>query len=304
MKLTTWAQILGGAAIGGLVLVWVGAAPALTAVRDLSPWPLAAAAAIGLLTTVCCAWRWTVVARALQVDLSWRAGIAAYYRSQFLNSTVPGGVVGDVHRGLHHGRATGDRPRAFEAVILERWAGQGVLLVVAGVVLLAVPSPMQPTGWLIAAGLLAVSVVAVAVIACLSRLPAQWQWGPRLRKHLGTDWTALRSAAVWLPVGLASLCAVAGHLATFLLAAHVAGSSAGPAVLVPIGLVMLVSMGVPVNVAGWGPREGAAAWAFSAAGFGAAQGVTTAAVYGLLTLVACLPGAVVLLAARVGGGRA
>jgi hypothetical protein len=41
-----------------------------------------------------------------------------------------------------------------------------------------------------------------------------------------------------------------------------------------------------------------AAWAFSAAGLGAAQGVTTAVVYGVMVAVAGLPGAVVLLRSR------
>ena len=49
-------------------------------------------------------------------------------------------------------------------------------------------------------------------------------------------------------------------------------------------------MGIPLNVAGWGPREGVAAWAFAAAGLGAAQGVSTAVVYGVMALVASLPG--------------
>jgi glycosyltransferase 2 family protein len=37
--------------------------------------------------------------------------------------------------------------------------------------------------------------------------------------------------------------------------------------------------------------------AFGAVGLGAAQGLTTAVVYGVLSLIACLPGAVVLLLA-------
>ena len=53
-----------------------------------------------------------------------------------------------------------------------------------------------------------------------------------------------------------------------------------------------------MNVAGWGPREGVAAWAFSAAGLGASQGVTVAVVYGVLAFVACLPGAAVLILGR------
>jgi glycosyltransferase 2 family protein len=56
-------------------------------------------------------------------------------------------------------------------------------------------------------------------------------------------------------------------------------------------------MGVPTNVGGWGPREGVAAWAFGAAGLGLDRGVTTAVVYGVMVLVASLPGAVVLVVA-------
>jgi len=53
---------------------------------------------------------------------------------------------------------------------------------------------------------------------------------------------------------------------------------------------------VPLNVGGWGPREGVTAWAFAAAGMSATQGLTIAVVYGLLAFVAALPGAVVLVA--------
>ncbi len=48
------------------------------------------------------------------------------------------------------------------------------------------------------------------------------------------------------------------------------------------------------SIAGWGPREGATAWVFAAAGLGAAQGAATAVVYGVMVLAASLPGAVVL----------
>ena len=59
-------------------------------------------------------------------------------------------------------------------------------------------------------------------------------------------------------------------------------------------MLVLLAMTVPTSIGGWGPREGVAAWAFAAAGLGAAQGVATATVYGVLSLVATLPGAVVL----------
>jgi uncharacterized membrane protein len=48
------------------------------------------------------------------------------------------------------------------------------------------------------------------------------------------------------------------------------------------------------SIAGWGPREGATAWVFAAAGLGAASGAATAVAYGVLVLAATLPGALVL----------
>ena len=62
----------------------------------------------------------------LGVDCRCRAAVAAYYRSLFLNTTLPGGVVGDVHRGVSHGRDVGDVGRGLRAVAWERSAGQVV----------------------------------------------------------------------------------------------------------------------------------------------------------------------------------
>jgi GTP cyclohydrolase II len=52
---------------------------------------------------------------------------------------------------------------------------------------------------------------------------------------------------------------------------------------------------IPLSIGGWGLREGAAAWAFAAAGLGAANGVTVAILYAVLMLVAVAPGAGLLL---------
>ena len=102
-------------------------------------------------------------------------------------------------------------------------------------------------------------------------------------------------------VVLLSVLAVVGHVAVFLVAARTAGVDASPARLLPLALLVLLAMAVPANVAGWGPREGVAAWAFGAAGLGASAGVETAVVYGVLVLVASLPGVAVLVVETVAG---
>jgi hypothetical protein len=72
--------------------------------------------------------------------------------------------------------------------------------------------------------------------------------------------------------------------------------------MLPLAMLVLLAMTVPTNIGGWGPREGVAACLFAAAGLGAAQGLAVAAVYGVLGLVASLPGAAVLTITWLGSG--
>ena len=290
----TLVRLLGGGAIVAFLVHRLGTGPFVDGVRLVDVSSLAAAAAIAVLTTVCCAWRWRLVARGLGVGLPMRTAVAAYYRSQFLNTVLPGGVLGDVHRGVQHGRGVGDVGRALRAVVWERSAGQVVQLVLALVVLLLVPSFLQPVAPLVAAGL----AVAGLVVVLSSRVlpPGGASLGARALRTAAADRRAgVLAQRAWPGIVLASTLAVAGHLATFLIAARTAGAVASPARLLPLALLALVAMSVPTNIAGWGPREGVAAWAFGVAGLGAGLGVTTAVVFGVMVLVASLPGAGVLL---------
>src|SRR5919198_1144779 len=159
----TWGRFAGSALVLS-VLVWrLGASPFLEGVRTINAGALAAAAGLGVLTTVCCAWRWKIVAGGLGVDLPLPAAVAAYYRALFLNLTLPGGIVGDVHRGVSHGRRVSDVGRALRAVAWERFAGQVVLFVLALVVLLALPSPVHASMPLVAIAVVAAVPCAVLV---------------------------------------------------------------------------------------------------------------------------------------------
>ncbi len=280
---TSWTWIRLGLGAGILAaLVWrLGADPFLDGLRLTSPWALSAAIVITALTTLCCAWRWSVVARALGADVPVAAAVPAYYRSQFLNATLPGGVLGDVHRAVSHGREIGSLGLGLRSVVWERGLGQVVQVGLSALLLLALPSPVRPTATVIAV----VAVVACLVVAILRRAPRD------LRR-------ILRTPNAGVSIVLASSAAAAGHTLIFLIAAETAGTRASMAVLLPVALVVLLASAVPTNIAGWGPREGAAAWAFGAAGLTAAQGVTTAVVYGVMALVATIPGALVLIAGR------
>ncbi|MGN9809194.1 lysylphosphatidylglycerol synthase transmembrane domain-containing protein [Micromonospora sp. BQ11] len=292
------ARTLVGVGLLAALLATVGTGPVLDGLRLIDAPALAAALGIGVLTTVCCAWRWSLVAGGLGVRLPLGTAVAHCYRAVFLNATLPGGVLGDVHRAVRHGRDSGDVGRGVRAVVWERTVGQVVLAVVALVVLAAFPSPVQPFIPAATAVLLAVGV-GVVLLARMTPVAGASRLARMLRAATADVRAGLLARRAWCGVLLASAVAVAGHLATFVVAARTAGSDAPLTLLVPLTLLALLAMGIPANVAGFGPREGVAAWAFAAAGLTAAEGVTTAMVYGALVLVASLPGAAVLLVRRV-----
>ncbi|MEA2169573.1 MAG: hypothetical protein QOF76_2873, partial [Solirubrobacteraceae bacterium] len=276
-NLWVWGRVVGSA-LTFTVLVWrLGTGPFLDGIRTVDGRALAAAAGLAVLTTVCCAWRWKIVAAGLGTDLSLAAAVAAYYRSLFLNVTLPGGIVGDVHRGVSHGREVNDVRRALRAVAWERFAGQVVQALLTVLVLLFMPSPVRSS----------MPLVAIAVVAALSGcvLAARARPGgghsawARVRGAVAGDIRdGLLARRAWLGIALASALVVGGHAATFLIAARTVGITAPPSRMLPLALLVMLAMVVP-SVGGWGPREGATAWVFGAAGLGAGPGVAAAVVY-------------------------
>jgi len=288
-----WVRLTIGAAILVLLVWLLGIDAFLDPLRRIDARALAVAAGIAVLTTTCCAWRWVLVSRGLGSELGMREAVLAYYRSQFLNTVLPGGVLGDVHRAVRRGRDVGDVGHGVRGVVWERTAGQVVQVVLTLGLLLVLPSPVRAH-----VPVVVVAVVTVALCVVLAGRALRPLGPPSLLRITRAASTDLRdgvlSRRAWPGVVLASVVVVAGHAATFLVAARTAGSTAPLVQLLPLALLVLLAMGLPTNVAGWGPREGAAAWVFAVAGLGAAEGVATAVVYGVMVLVATLPGAVVL----------
>jgi uncharacterized membrane protein YbhN (UPF0104 family) len=283
-----------GVVLLAVVLALVGTGPVLRGLLAVDGWSLGVAAAIGAVTTVCAAWRWTVVAAALGMRIPLRAAVAGYYRAQFLNIVLPGGVLGDVHRAATSGTVAGATALGARAVVWERLIGQAVQVALVVAVLVVLPSPLRDALPLVVAGVLAAAVVVRLALGASAR--SRPSWPARVARTTIAD---LRAVLGSRPVGgrvvVASAVVVAGHAATFVVAARAVGTPAGPAELLPIAMVMLLAMSVPANVGGWGPREGAAAVLFAGAGLGAEQGLAAATTYGVLALAATLPGAVVLL---------
>lgn len=250
----------------------LGAEPFVEGLRRTELWTLAAALAITAVTTWCCAQRWSLLAERLQVAVPVRTAYQACYRAQFLNATLPGGIVGDVHRAVQHGRDAGAMARGVRSVVWDRATGQ---LVQVGLAIAAVP--LLP-GQLRAPVLWTLGVVTVVVLTAVMT---------EVRTLFG-------AAGVWQRAVLLSVVAACGHLVVFLIAARAVGVSIPAVQVIALGLVVMLASAIPLNVAGWGPREGAAAWVFGAAGLGAGTGLEVAVGYGVMSLVATLPGALML----------
>lgn len=295
---------VAGVAILAVLLWRLGTGVFLDGLRRVDAPTLLAGLAIGALTTVFSAWRWALVARGLRIRLPLRAAVADYYRALFLNAALPGGILGDVHRAVRHGQSEGDVGRGVRAVVLERTAGQLALTVAGVTILLALPSPVMQDVRHVTPLVLLAGVGACAVFLAVRMSSSAPRRAGRLRATLAEARESLLSRRNGPGVALSSAIVLAGHLALFVVAARVAGSGASVLTLLPIAVLALLAMGLPLNVGGWGPREGVTAWAFGAAGLGASTGLSVAVVYGVLSFVAALPGAVVLVLRWSAGLRA
>jgi len=273
----------------------VGAGEVLTALGSLDVSMFAAALAIGFVSTAASAARWWLVARSTGLRLSLRRAVVDYYRAQLGNAVLPAGMLGDLHRAVDHGRRTGNVGGGLRAVMLERMAGQVVLVLVAVGALAAQPRlmpvlmesvlPVVPSPALLGPAVAVASIVLIGAGIVFRRRLAP----------LARDVRRMAAVRVWPGVVVLSAVALAGYLATFVLAARAAGVTAPVAELLPAMLLALLVMGLPVNVGGFGPREAVTAVAFGALGLGAAAGFATAVGYGVLCLVSALPGLATLI---------
>ena len=277
------------------VLMWrLGTGPFLAGLQLIDAFAVVSAIVLGAITTLACAWRWSAVSRSLGVDITFTQATVGCYRSLFLNTTLPLGVAGDVHRAMLHSRSSGDS-RGARSVMWERGSGQAVQLVFTVVVLLLLPSPVRSFMAVIAT-IIVTLIVILAVGVALTRPSTANALGRTLKAVRNDIRCGLMARQTWPVLVAASFVIILGNMATFIIAARIVGTDVSFVSLATIALLILAAMSIPLSIAGGGIREGAAAWIFAAVGLGASAGVTTAVVYGVMVLIASLPGAGILAA--------
>ena len=297
------------------------------------PW-LALALALSVPQMALSAWRWQLTAASLDAPLPFRHAFAEYYLGSFLNQVLPGGVIGDANRARRHARrplaanralgaklgtrarpasgadsgsgsgfsaesAAGTRSSAWLAVLLERSSGQVAMLLCALATLLFSPTIAHVLGALsgrlrelgtspapLALGLGALVVLVMALI--LRRSTLLHTFAHAVQRAL------LAPALLWRQL-LSSLALATSYIAVYFCCTRMLGIDTPASTLLALIPWVLLAMAIPLSMAGWGLREGAAALLWAAAGLEVSQGVAISIAYGTVVLTSTLPGAWVLL---------
>ncbi len=287
----------------GLLLAlgwWLDVGALAARLAGMRPGWVALALAISLAQVAVLAWRWCYTARCLGVDLSFSAAWREYYLSIFLNQVLPGGVMGDVSRVWRQAHAhrggSGTSGPAMRAVVFERVSAQAVMTSVAVISLLLLPVTIdRGPGRLLLAGAAAAAALALAAVI---RVRRQSPAGGAVARVLDELAAAHLTATAFAWQLASAMFVVATYLLTYLAAARAVGVETPAVVFLPLVAPVLMTMLIPVTVAGWGLRESAAALLWSAVGLSAVDGVTVSVAYGLIVLLGSLPGVIVLVRDR------
>ncbi|WP_228260779.1 lysylphosphatidylglycerol synthase transmembrane domain-containing protein [Marinobacter orientalis] len=263
---------------------------------------LLAAMMVSVLQVLVSAWRWRYTAGRLVITLPFVVAVREYYLATFLNQVLPGGVLGDVNRAWRHSLDSGARLGAVHAVMIERLSGQLVMIAVAlGLGIWLALHQVRVAG--VVSDLGGFAILSVAVVMGLLGLAARfWARGSGYIHALRRD---IRKALLSWPALLvqmsSSVVVVATYLGVFALLALGGGYWAGVVelmTLMALCSLLLLAMAVPVTVAGWGVREGAAALLWPLAGLPPEQGVALSVGYGLAVLISSLPGVLFIVSGR------
>ncbi len=256
--------------------------------------PLLLALSMSVPVIAAMAWRWVFTARRMGLSLSFRTAWGEYYLSTLLNQVLPGGVVGDVGRAVRGGvRAPQQRGAVARCVVIERVSGQ---LALWGAVAVGTAAWGVEYGPSIAAVVVAAVIGIWAIVSLLPRVPAVRSSGLgrailRLRTELRSALLDRGAWAIQLLASLLPLVLLGGMFTACVLAV---GVDVGWLQMLLVAPLILAATSIPLSVGGWGVREVVSAALFELVGLSAADGVAASAAFGVVNLVASLPGVVFL----------
>lgn len=280
-----------------LIMLGVDGATVLALLARADPLTLVAGLVAIIGQNTMSAFRWRLTAGALGQCIGRRQAIAEYFLSQFLNMTLPAGMLGDAGRALRMRGETG-LVVSGQAVFVERIMGQVALCAALTVGLALVVLLGTGAGWPPWAFYLGLSVAMTAVVSGLGVRVVR-RWPGRIGRLSQTAALVFQrgvfARGIWPGQVVLSLAILACNLGGFALCALATGTVLSPIAILSVVPLVLFTMVLPLSVGGWGLREGAAAALWPVIGASSESGVAASVAFGLVILVASLPGALTLL---------
>ncbi|MDA0704850.1 MAG: lysylphosphatidylglycerol synthase transmembrane domain-containing protein [Proteobacteria bacterium] len=244
--------------------------------------------------------RWRLVTAAIGAPLSVRSALRFFMIGAFFNQTLPSSIGGDAFRVWYAHRDGRGLSEAFSGVFVDRLSALFVivLVMVASLPWLFALLTDPVARWSMAVVMVGGSAAFAALFALpLSSFGIFERWAAtRLIVIVVRDARrALIGRQVGLAVGAASLVLLVLSALVLYLAGRAIGVDLG---LVHCLLLMppIVAISVlPISLAGWGLREGAAVVGFGFAGIAQADALAASLLFGLLLAAVSLPGGVLWL---------
>ncbi|WP_052261296.1 lysylphosphatidylglycerol synthase transmembrane domain-containing protein [Ruegeria sp. ANG-S4] len=244
---------------------------------------------LSILATTCAtlsmAYRWQLTASRLGIRFDYPFAVREYYIAQLVNSVLPGGVPGDVARAVRTRKEAGLKSAA-KSVVAERILGQIAIMSILFFGVLT--SLLWPGAFHNPTLSMTVLIVLLAALILVAALAISFAPVGEFVLFL----LRLQGQTVFIALAIvSSACLVFGFYAS----ARAAGTEIPPEGLVIVIPLVLCAMLIPLSVAGWGWREGAAAALFPVVGASSSAGVAAGITYGAVILFAALPAVAILL---------
>jgi uncharacterized membrane protein YbhN (UPF0104 family) len=251
-KLHLLRYVIGLGILGGLAwrTDWPRLAQAFAQLR-LDLW--LEAVALCVVMQVLSGFRWQLLAQPLGFQGSLRRFTGFYFIGMYFNLVLPTSVGGDVVRACFLDGCTGRRVPAFLSVLVDRFTGLLILLLVACVAVAVCPIPLAPWVEQSVWGMAGAAAVALLMLRLLARWTARFELSRRVMQ--GVRFYGRHPRLLLGTTALSVLVQAANVLLVWLIGLAI-GAPVPPIyywIFVP--MVSLLTL-LPVSINGMGIREG------------------------------------------------
>lgn len=288
------------AVTGGLLFLIfrsVNTGDASTALTAVSPWYLLVALLLQLASNSAAASRWYLIMSRIGFGQPYSFFLKSYFKGAFFNQGLPTSIGGDGLRILDCSRTKGAAEDAFYGVFIDRIIGLAGLLLL-NITALAMNRSLLPINvyypLLVILSGLTTSLILLFYLRKFRFFVTGRYLGflGRLSERYFQVYSSVISISVQL--GLSILTHMLAMTAFLMIGRGVGLDFPLQVYLVLVPPVILLTI-LPISLAGWGVREGAMVGFFLLIGADKSRVLTFSILYGLVALVASLPGLVVYL---------